>query len=70
MILKNPESIVKDFSFLCLSLVNFGNVSQDIHELAATILHEFKLFAGNSWNQYYENFPFEVRKSLSQKFGI
>lgn len=70
MILKNPQSIVNDFGFLCLSLVNFENVSQDLLELAARILHEFKAFAGNSWNQYYEKFPPDVRKSLSQKFGI
>jgi len=70
MILKNPESIVKDFSFLCISLVNLENVSQDLLELGGRILQEFKAYAGTSWNEYFAKFPIDVRSILSQKFGV
>ncbi len=70
MILKNPQGIVNEFGIFCISLVNFNDEVEDLNELATKILQEFKYFAGDNWNMYYQKFPNHIRQALSQKFNI
>ena len=68
--MKNPQAALTDFIYLCYTVVNFDKVSVELGQMANQILHEFKNFAGDQWQAYYEKFPPPVKQSLNEKFGI
>jgi len=67
---KNPNGIVKDFVSLCDALVNFENAETDLQELALKLVINFKVVAGQYWDNYFVNFPKELQEKMKLRFGI
>lgn len=67
---KNPNGIVKDFVSLCDTLVNFENAEADLQELALKLVVNFKVVAGQYWDNYFVNFPKELQDKMKLKFGV
>ena len=70
MILKNPSGVMKDFTYLCYSLVNFAKAPKDLFDLAGKILQEFKAFAGDQWPEYFSKFPDPLQQTMTEMFHI
>ena len=70
VISKNPNGIVKDFMFLCYALVNFEGAEIDLQELASKLVVNFKSVAGHFWDDYFVNFPQDLKDKMRMKFGV
>ncbi len=61
---------MKDFVYLCDALVSFENADTDLQELAFKLILNFKIVAGQHWENYFDNFPKDLQERMKEKFGF
>jgi len=69
-ILKDPQVVKENISFLFNLLANIDQDSAELHQLASQVLHHFINSAGGDFPAFYEKLPPQTKQSLTQNFGI
>lgn len=71
LIRKNPNGIVNDFYFFCDAIACWDEPKQDLKQLLYEILHGFKNQVGEqSWQQFTQSFPIEMKEKLASQYGV
>lgn len=71
LIRKNPNGIVNDFYFFCDAIACWDEPKQDLKQLLYEILHGFKNQVGEqSWQQFTQSFPAEMKGKLAAQYGV
>lgn len=71
LIRKNPNGMVDDFYHFCDAIACWDEPKPDLKQLFYEILHGFKNQVGEqSWQQFTQAFPVEMKQKLSSQYGI
>ena len=71
LIRKNPNGVVNDFYHFCDAIACWDEPKQDLKQLFYEILHGFKSHVGEqSWLQFVQAFPVEMKEKLSSQYGV
>lgn len=71
LIRKNPNGVVTDFYYFCDAVACWDEPKRDLKQLLYEILHGFKNQVGEqSWQQFTQSFPIEMKEKLSSHYGV
>lgn len=71
LIRKNPNGVVNDFYYFCDAIACWDEPKQDLKQLFYEILHGFKnQFGEQSWQQFTQAFPNEMKEKLVSQYNI
>ncbi len=56
--------------YLCEALVNFETAAPEIQELGYKLIVNFKAIAGNTWDSFFGEFPWELQQAMRKKYGV
>jgi len=71
LVKKNPNGVINDFYYLCDAIACWDGPKQDLRQLFYEILHGFKNQVGEqSWQQFTQSFPIEMKEKLTSQYGV
>eukprot|EP01059_Diplonema_ambulator_P029940 TRINITY_DN4996_c0_g1_i1.p1 TRINITY_DN4996_c0_g1~~TRINITY_DN4996_c0_g1_i1.p1 ORF type:complete len:916 (+),score=299.22 TRINITY_DN4996_c0_g1_i1:61-2808(+) len=70
MIRVNPNGCFSSFAYICDALCSLEELTPSIRQEYTTILGGFKAHIGAGWAEYYNQFPPDLRRKLTERFGL
>jgi transportin-1 len=70
MIRQNPNGVFAAFAYVCDAFASWGNPKRELKEEFTAILQGFKSHIGDSWPQYFGQFPQILRNHLTEVYGL
>ncbi len=69
-ILCNPSGALKHFPYFCDAVAEFKTAKPELEKIFQSIMVTFRDSIGAQWSKYYAAFPEDLRRDLTNRFGL
>jgi len=70
MIRHNPNGVLKHFIYVCDAIASWYYPQDELREMFYQVLHMYKAGMGESWTQFYNSFPENLRVVLHERYNL